>query len=86
MREEFAPAEAGAAGPEGSDRAFIRARKQKVDIESRVGTSQVITSATSEADGGGWWCEVCLCSLKDSNSYLDHINGKRRKSIEPITS
>lgn len=26
---------------------------------------------------GRFYCEVCDCELKDSSSYLDHINGKR---------
>lgn len=25
----------------------------------------------------GFWCEVCDCIVKDSLSYLDHVNGKR---------
>ena len=41
MREEFMPAEPGAAGPEGSERAFVRARTSKVDLDSRVGKTQV---------------------------------------------
>jgi U4/U6.U5 tri-snRNP component SNU23 len=29
--------------------------------------------------GVGWHCKVCDCFLKDSNTYLDHINGKKHQ-------
>jgi U4/U6.U5 tri-snRNP component SNU23 len=28
---------------------------------------------------GGYWCEVCQCTLRDSATYLDHINGVRHQ-------
>jgi U4/U6.U5 tri-snRNP component SNU23 len=40
-REEFKAAEEGAAGPLGSRRAFLSARKDKVDVESMLGKTQV---------------------------------------------
>lgn len=40
---------------------------------------QVVTNPAAQAQGG-YWCDVCQCLLKDSLNYLDHINGKRRKS------
>jgi U4/U6.U5 tri-snRNP component SNU23 len=27
----------------------------------------------------GWHCKVCDCFLKDSHTYLDHINGKKHQ-------
>lgn len=80
VREEFLPAEPGAAGPMGSQRAFVRARQGKLDLESNVGKTQIVTAAAIEAGvGAGYWCEVCSCTLKDSNAYLDHINGKKHQ-------
>ena len=42
-REEFEAAEEGAAGPAGSDRAFIKARENRVDLESNVGKTTIVT-------------------------------------------
>jgi U4/U6.U5 tri-snRNP component SNU23 len=65
----------------GSDRAFLKPRKDKLDLESKVGKIEMINPTTVEgATSAGFWCEVCACLLKDSASYLDHINGKKRMS------
>lgn len=80
-KEEFVPASAGAQGPSGSARAFLKAREHKVDLESKAGKSELFTPAVAETrrglSGPGYHCEVCQCTLKDSASYLDHINGKK---------
>jgi len=99
-KEEFAPAAKGAAGPEGSQRAFLKARRDKVDVESKVGQTEIISAeaaATTKTDAGddgggvgggdngvvktgvGWHCRVCDCFLKDSHTYLDHINGRKHQ-------
>lgn len=79
-REEFTPAEDGAEGPMGSDRAFLKPRQGPIDLDSKVGKTEVINPTTVEGStSAGFWCEVCSCLLKDSTSYLDHINGKKRK-------
>ena len=38
-----------------------------------------ISKTTAIEDSGGFYCEVCECNLKDSISYLDHINGKNHQ-------
>lgn len=44
-KEEFRPAEKGAAGPERSKRAFLQARRGKVDdIDSRVGSTEIVSA------------------------------------------
>lgn len=80
-KQEFQSAPAGAAGPEGSKRAFLRARQESVDLESKVGTSEMMVSADNAVTktGIGWHCKVCDCFLKDSHTYLDHINGKKHQ-------
>jgi U4/U6.U5 tri-snRNP component SNU23 len=79
-REEFKRASDGAEGPVGSERAFLKARESRVDLDGKVGKTEVIKPNTVEhAAGPGYFCEICSCLLKDSASYLDHINGKKRK-------
>jgi U4/U6.U5 tri-snRNP component SNU23 len=93
-KEEFQQAPQHAAGPEGSDRAFLKARRGKVDIDAKVGTTEIVsaeaaaTTSTTADDGVGsgvvktgigWHCKVCDCFLKDSLTYLDHINGRKHQ-------
>lgn len=114
-KEEFIPAQQGRAGPMGSQRAFLKARSNKVDLESKLGSTEIIDPAAASAtrskispdgdifvkkkengsgdgalvthssgvskcaDGVGWHCRVCDCFLKDSLTYLDHINGRKHQ-------
>ena len=92
-QEEFVPAVKNAPGPERSDRAFLKARRQKVDMDSKVGSTQIVSAelATKTSTGigkigddvtktgVGWHCKVCDCFLKDSHTYLDHINGRKHQ-------
>jgi U4/U6.U5 tri-snRNP component SNU23 len=91
-KEEFKAAPAGAAGPEGSKRAFLQARTAKVEIDERVGETVMVSveeaaaaGASTSSDnvvkktGVGWHCSVCDCFLKDSLTYLDHINGRKHQ-------
>lgn len=79
-REEFKAADEGAAGPAGSARAFLKAREKRVTLDTNVGTVKVVKS-DDLSKNGGYFCEVCEVTLKDSVAYLDHINGKRRALI-----
>lgn len=56
----------------------LKHRDLHIDLESRVGKYTVITNTTPLAQRGGYYCDICECLLKDSISYLDHINGKKR--------
>ncbi|CAM9583760.1 unnamed protein product [Chrysoparadoxa australica] len=78
-KEEFEPAEPMAAGPEGSKRAFLKLRKNDLNLEAKIGKTQQISAAALPNAQGGYWCEVCKCLLKDSMAYLDHINGKKHQ-------
>jgi len=64
----------------GSERAFLKSRQQKLDLDTKVGKVEIINPTLADSSrGAGYWCEVCSCLLKDSVSYLDHINGRKRK-------
>lgn len=43
-KEEFKPAEPGRAGPQGSERAFLQPRTRKVDINSRIGATEIVSA------------------------------------------
>jgi U4/U6.U5 tri-snRNP component SNU23 len=114
QKEEFIPAPVGAIGPEGSQRAYLQARKRKVAdfIDERVGSTTLISTddavgskklssevggsnataalgtdtikitdgVTKSSSGGvGFHCNVCDCYLKDSLTYLDHVNGRKHQ-------
>ncbi len=85
--EAFVPANEAAAGPAGSKRAFLTARKTDFNLESKVGSTEIISEESSGVSitdgvnkrGAGWYCRVCDCTLMDSSAYLDHINGKKHQ-------
>ena len=123
QKEEFQRAAKGAVGPYKSQRAFLQPRRNRVDVDSKIGSVEMINPdavATTKAHVGepgsikvrpsapltyfpkplfyvffsfvcwfsqggvtktgvGWHCKVCDCFLRDSHTYLDHINGKKHQ-------
>ena len=72
----------------GEELTFVQAREKRLNLDSDVGKKkacfflhyliQIIKDETKESESGGYWCDVCKCSLKDNRSWLDHINGRKR--------
>lgn len=61
-----------------SQRDLLQAREYKVDLDSRLNRTSVVSASDGGKDGsGGYYCEVCDCVIKDSMNFLDHINGKK---------
>ena len=46
------------------------------ELRARVGTKQLVNPDTQE--GAGFFCKESGKMVRDSISYLDHINGKKR--------
>jgi U4/U6.U5 tri-snRNP component SNU23 len=58
----------------------VQARDQPIDFTTKIGKTAVITANTPLQEQGAFYCDVCDCVMKDSQNYLDHINGKKRTS------
>merc|ERR1712056_58339 len=56
---------------------YLKQRTVELNLEKNLGKSAVVTQHTIKPMQGGYWCSVCECLLKDSATYLDHINGRR---------
>jgi U4/U6.U5 tri-snRNP component SNU23 len=42
-------------------------------------TLSFVSQAGVTKSGVGWHCKVCDCFLRDSHTYLDHINGRKHQ-------
>mmetsp|Transcript_32490 Transcript_32490/g.103463 ORF Transcript_32490/g.103463 Transcript_32490/m.103463 type:complete len:214 (-) Transcript_32490:26-667(-) len=60
-------------------RAALQQRDYDVDLESRLGKTQVVSINTPLSQQAGYYCTVCECIVRDSANYLDHINGKKHQ-------
>ena len=61
----------------------IIARDVRRDLESRVGTKQIVNLETGA--GMGFQCAETGVILHDSSAYLDHINGKKQMKARGVS-
>ncbi|KAL8440533.1 hypothetical protein Efla_003204 [Eimeria flavescens] len=59
----------------------LKQRTFQLDFEREVGKTKMVTLQTPRMQQGGFWCDICECLCKDSQSYLDHINGRNHNRI-----
>ncbi|ETW47950.1 hypothetical protein PFMALIP_03985 [Plasmodium falciparum MaliPS096_E11] len=55
--------------------------KENLLLEKNLGKVQILTQKTPKNEQGGYYCKICDCVLKDSQTYLDHINGKNHNRM-----
>merc|ERR1711972_779634 len=60
-----------------SQRTYLKQRTIDLDLEKDLGKAKTVTQHTIKPMQGGYWCSVCECLLKDSSTYLEHVNGRR---------
>ncbi|KAL6759370.1 hypothetical protein V8C86DRAFT_2574448 [Haematococcus lacustris] len=58
------------------ERTHLKQRDYQIDLAARLGKTQVVGLNMPLSQQAGYFCSVCDCILRDSQSYLDHINGK----------
>jgi hypothetical protein len=63
------------------NREDIIARDFHAELKARVGTKTLVSPDNPNA--AGFFCKETGKTLRDSISYLDHINGKRRAWLLP---
>lgn len=64
-----------------SKRVASKARMYNFDFEGNVGTSGMAKNQnkTGGGPGAGYYCQVCDCTLADSQGWLGHLNGRRHQ-------
>ncbi|EGG18933.1 C2H2-type zinc finger-containing protein [Cavenderia fasciculata] len=60
---------------------LYKARDQDLNLKSRLGKNTVIEGVTPADQQGGLYCQLCERGFKDSNTFLDHFNGKRHTRL-----
>eukprot|EP01066_Platyproteum_vivax_P008729 Platyproteum_vivax@DN3735_c0_g1_i1.p1 len=62
-------------------RSFLRQRKSDLRLEDKLNKKEVVTTYSSKEHQGGYWCSTCECLIKDSQAWLDHINGRKHNRV-----
>merc|ERR1712129_1552 len=62
-------------------RDLLRPHNEGLNVRDKIGERKEITESSSAEDRSAWYCADCKCQLKDSHTYLDHINGKKHQRV-----
>eukprot|EP00727_Mastigamoeba_balamuthi_P006343 m51a1_g2329 putative zinc finger matrin-type protein 2 (177) ;mRNA; f:514507-518393 len=62
----------------------LRAREAVANLDTRVGKA-VVSVAAPLSERGGFYCEVCDCTLKDSSNFLDHLNSQKHQRLKGVS-
>jgi U4/U6.U5 tri-snRNP component SNU23 len=65
-----------AAGPSGSQKAYLDVTKREINFEATVGARSLVEGSRQS----GFHCTVCDQYFQDSMSLLDHVNGREHQS------
>jgi len=58
----------------------MKQREAPLELEKNLGKTMVVQNTSGRGPGvPGFYCETCNRTYKDSNAYLDHINGRARE-------
>ncbi|CEP12502.1 hypothetical protein [Parasitella parasitica] len=68
-----------------SSKEALKAREEKVDIEANVGKIQVVQAADSRKQPG-FYCKACDITIKDSVTWIDHLNGRKHLNNIGVSS
>ncbi|KII70034.1 Zinc finger matrin-type protein 2 [Thelohanellus kitauei] len=63
----------------------LKAREYLFDLDRMVGKTRVLKGATDSSSVGGYYCDVCQCTLNDSVNFLDHMNGIKHQKLLGMT-
>ncbi len=57
---------------------LMKARDAPLDLDKNLNKTIIVSGAGQNQPG--FYCDICRRTHKDSVAYLDHINGRSRKS------
>lgn len=50
-----------------------------------VGKSVIVHKDSRVEDVSAFYCDLCKCALKDSQAWIDHINGKKHNRLKGMS-
>ena len=62
----------------------MQGRDKGLEFEKQIGKTVQITSQSSSREGG-FYCERCDVLVKDSHSWMDHLNGAKHNSLHGMS-